>query len=135
MIKVRGCNKTKTRSQEAIEGDGGGCQVLNIQQGPTCSTPLQNPVIVEERQHIPSIKKLHDKSLHTKTFDSNLDMNYILLHPSIQTHNYSTSPTTQFQRNTRFMTFFLLFTKMEELSTSYFTYNHVRDIFPMLWRI
>ena len=25
MIKVRGCNKTKTRSQEVIEGDGGGC--------------------------------------------------------------------------------------------------------------
>ena len=28
-----------------------------FEQGPTCSTPLQNPTAVEERQHIPSLKK------------------------------------------------------------------------------
>ena len=38
--------------EEAVEGNGGGYQVLSIEEGPTCSTPLQNPTAIEERQHI-----------------------------------------------------------------------------------
>ena len=48
--------QNQNRSQEAVEGDGGGCEVLSIQRGPTCSTPLQNPTAVKERQQIPSPK-------------------------------------------------------------------------------
>ena len=43
---------------EAVESDGGRCHILSIQQGPTCSTSLQNPMAVEKRQHIPSPKKI-----------------------------------------------------------------------------
>ena len=72
------------RLQEVVEGDSGGCQVLSIQRGPICLAPLQNPPAVEEHQHIPSPKKSHDIFLHTNAFDSNLDKNYTLLHPSSQ---------------------------------------------------
>ena len=41
-----------------VEGDCGGCQVLSIQQSPTCLELLQNPMIIEEHQHI------HSGSLH-----------------------------------------------------------------------
>ena len=43
--------------QEACEGDGGGCQVLSFERGPTCLAWLQNLLAVEERQHVPSRQK------------------------------------------------------------------------------
>ena len=57
---------------------------------------VQNPIAVEKRQYIPSQKKSHNISLHNNVFDSNLDKNYIPLHPSSWTHNYFIDPTTHF---------------------------------------
>jgi len=83
-------------SHEVVEGDGGGYPGLGIQRGPTCLTPLQNLMIVEERQYVPSKKKSHNIYLHTNAFDSNLDRFYTPLHTSSQTHSYSTNPTPHF---------------------------------------
>ena len=69
----------------------------------------------------PPQKKSHDISLHTNALDSNLDKNSTL-HPSSQTPNYSTGPTTHFSRDPMSMTllFFLPITKMQEFSTTLF---------------
>ena len=67
----------------------------------------QNPPAVEERQHIPFPKKSHDISLHTNALDSNLDGNYTPLHPSSQTHNFSTNPTTHFKGDPTSKTLFI----------------------------
>ena len=50
-------SQNQNHLKKAVEGDGGGCHVPSIQRGPTCSTSLQNPTAVEERQHIPSPEK------------------------------------------------------------------------------
>ena len=84
--------QNQNRLNEAI----GGCQVLSIQRGPTWLVSLQNPTVVEERQHTPSPQKSHNIYLHTNVLDSNLDRNYTFFHPSVQTHIYSTDLTTHF---------------------------------------
>ena len=96
--------------------------------------PLQNPMAVEERKHILSPQKCLDIFLHTNALISNLDKNYTFFHPGSQTHNYYIDPTTHFLGNPMSMTIlFLLITKMKNYTPPSFTYNHVGDIFPMLW--
>ena len=105
-----------------------------LERGPTCSALLQNPTIVAKLQHVISPKNSHDIFLHTYALDSDLNRIYTLLHPSSQTHNYSlwsyyTLLWGSYVYDPR--NYYCLL-KWRNYPPPYFTYNHVRDIFPML---
>jgi hypothetical protein len=63
---------------------------------------------VEKSQHsFPP--KIHNISLHTNVFHSNLDKIYNILHPSSQTRNYFIDPTTHFWGDPIFITLFFFY--------------------------
>jgi hypothetical protein len=102
--------QNQNRSHEAVEGDGGGCQVLSIQRCPTCSTPLQNPMTVEEHQRIPFPIQISTtiSFILTRLIQIWTKTTHFFISSS-QSHNYIIDPTTHFQGDPMSMILLIFF--------------------------
>jgi len=101
-----------------------------------------HPRAVEKSQHsLPP--KIHNISLHTNVFLSNLDKVFKILHPSSQTCNYFIDPTTlprgQFRQSSDELNYFKgawisakdvkIFSIFDLAHTLYFTFSRLTTLF------